>query len=58
MNMPHMFYTSFNIVYRKLDEEQLGGTDRLYVTANSETVIPGCAKKFGSTVTPIITGDE
>jgi hypothetical protein len=53
-----MSYTSFNTVYRKLDDEQLGGTDNpLYVIANSDTDIPRCAKKFGSTATPSIAGE-
>ncbi|KAL7510520.1 hypothetical protein ACHAXN_007420 [Cyclotella atomus] len=43
------------VFYRKLDDEQLGGTDNpLYVIANSDTDIPRCAKKFGSTATPSI----
>ncbi|KAL3773613.1 hypothetical protein ACHAWO_010809 [Cyclotella atomus] len=43
------------VFYRKLDDDNLGGTDNpLYVIAYSDTVIPGCAKKFGSTATPSI----
>lgn len=49
---------SFNKVYRQLDNEVLGGTDNpLYVIANSDTDIPGCGKKFGSTASPSIAGE-
>jgi hypothetical protein len=41
-----------------LNNEELGGTGNpLYVVANSETDIPGCDKKFGSTATPSIAGE-